>query len=150
MPLIELRTTHHLRFVSDNAGVIAFDLPELMNRQTWFTVIGHGYEIPKDGFGLRGVRLKPEPGKTLRVEVNRSIIARRLGRVTGAGLFAESQKLGRELDWTESGILGSDSVQNAVYDGKLFWAGAIRCLRTIHSEFSTCPAPRDRATAHLV
>ena len=31
VPLVELRTTHQMRFVSDNAGVIAFDLPELMN-----------------------------------------------------------------------------------------------------------------------
>src|SRR5690349_7761564 len=114
VPLVELRTTHNVRLVSDNAGVIAFDLPELMGRETWFDVIGHGYEIPKDGFGYRGVRLKPEPGKSLRLEVTRTIIARRLGRVTGAGLFAESQKLGDALDWPESGVLGCDSIQNAV------------------------------------
>ena len=93
VPLVELRTTHHVRFVTDNAGVIAFDLPELMGRETWFDVIGHGYGVPKDGFGMRGVRLQPEPGKTLKVEVTRSIIAKRLGRLTGGGLFAESQKI---------------------------------------------------------
>src|SRR6185369_940386 len=49
VPLVELRTTHHARFVTDNAGVIAFDLPELMGRETWFDVIGHGYEVPRDG-----------------------------------------------------------------------------------------------------
>jgi hypothetical protein len=122
VPLVELRTTHHVRFVSDNAGVIAFDLPELMHRETWFNIVGHGYEIPKDGFGMRGVRLKPEPGQKVRVVVNRTIIAKRLGRSTGAGLFAESQKLGQDLDWSESSIVGSDSVQNAVHRGKLFWA----------------------------
>ena len=66
VPLVELRTTHQVRFVTDNAGVIAFDLPELMGRETWFDVAGHGYEAAKDGFGYRGVRLTPEPGKTLR------------------------------------------------------------------------------------
>src|SRR5262245_17458472 len=60
--LVELRTTHDVRFVTDNAGVIAFDLPEFMGRETWFDVRGHGYEVPADGFGSRGVRLKPEPG----------------------------------------------------------------------------------------
>src|SRR5215510_11228330 len=40
--LVELRTTHNVRFVTDNAGVIAFDLPELMGRETWFDVIGQG------------------------------------------------------------------------------------------------------------
>lgn len=121
VPLVELRTTHHARFFTDNAGVIAFDLPELMGRETWFDVIGNGYEVPKDGFGYRGVRLKPEPGKTLRIEVNRTIIAKRLGRITGGGLFAESQKFGQELDWPESGALGCDSIQNAVHRGKMFW-----------------------------
>lgn len=122
VPLVELRTTHHARFVSDNAGLIAFDLPELMNRETWFHVIGHGYSVPKDGFGNAGVRLTPRPGESLTVKVKRQLPAKRLGRLTGGGLFAESQKLGLESDWRESGILGCDSVQNAVHNGKLFWS----------------------------
>lgn len=122
VPLVELRTTNQIRFITDNAGVIAFDQPEFMGRETWFEVHGHGYEAPKDGFGFQGFRLTPEPGKTLRVEVRRTIVAKRLGRLTGAGLFSESQKLGKELDWKESGIVGCDSVQNAVYRGKMFWA----------------------------
>ena len=125
VPLVQLRTTHHVTFVTDNAGVIALDAPELMGRQVWFDVIGHGYEVKKDGFGYRGVRLKPEAGKTLRVEVDRTNIAKRLGRSTGAGLFAESQKTGRELDWRDAsggGVFGCDSVQNALHRGKLFWA----------------------------
>lgn len=122
VPLVELRTTHNVRFVTDNAGVIAFDLPELMGVDTWFSVVGHGYEAPKDGFGMIGFRLRPEPGKTLRAEVRRTIAAKRLGRITGGGLFAESQKLGAERQTVESGILGCDSIQNAVHRGRLFWA----------------------------
>lgn len=121
VPLVELRTTHQVRLVTDNAGIIAFDLPEMLQRETWFEVIGHGYEVAKDGFGYRGVRLRPQAGVTLRVEVTRTCVAQRLGRITGAGLFAESQKLGQDLAWRESGIVGCDSVQNAVYRGRLFW-----------------------------
>ena len=121
VPMVELRTTHNVRFVSDNAGVIAFDLPELMGREVWFDVVGHGYAVPADGFGQRGVRLMPEPGGSLVVEVDRAILARRLGRITGGGIFAESQKLGEETDWAESGILGSDSVQSAVHRGRYYW-----------------------------
>jgi hypothetical protein len=121
VPLMELRTLHGVRFVTDNDGVAAFDLPELLGRETWFDVIGDGYEVKKDGFGYAGFRFTPEPGGRHRVEVDRTIIARRLGRVTGGGLFGESQKLGAESSWSESGVLGSDSVQNAVHDGKLFW-----------------------------
>ncbi|MCA9268913.1 MAG: hypothetical protein KDA41_10610 [Planctomycetales bacterium] len=121
VPLVELRTTHGVRLVSDNAGVIAFDLPELMGQPVWFSVFGHGYSVPADGFGQRGVRLTPRPGATLRVELTRSIVARRLGRLTGAGLLAESQKLGEFPDQRESGVVGRDSVQVAPHGGKLFW-----------------------------
>jgi hypothetical protein len=122
VPLVELRTIHQVRFVTDNAGIIAFDLPELMNEEVWFDVHGHGYEMPVDMFGYRGVRLVPEPGKTLKVEVERKIVAKRIGRLTGTGLFAESQKLGLEADWKDHRIIGCDSVQNAIHRGKLFWA----------------------------
>lgn len=121
VPLVELRTTHKARFVSDNAGVIAFDLPELMGRETWFFVEGHGYEVRKDGFGYRGVRLTPEPGKTCRVTVKRRLPGKRLGRITGGGLFGESQRLGLETGWVEQGILGCDSVQTAVHKGRRYW-----------------------------
>jgi hypothetical protein len=121
VPLVELQTLHGVRFVTDNAGLIAFDLPELMGKETWFDVKGQGYEVKKDGFGYAGFRFTPQPGQVHRVEVERAIIARRLGRITGGGLFGESQKLGAEPAWQESGVLGSDSVQNAVYRGKLFW-----------------------------
>jgi len=76
--LVELRTTNQLRYVTDNAGVIVVDAPELMGRETWFTIFGHGYDVPTDGFEQRGVRLTPQPGKTLKVEVRRGIIAKRL------------------------------------------------------------------------
>jgi len=121
VPLVELRTTHNVRFVSDNRGIIAFDLPELMNVETWLHVEGHGYGVQPDGFGYRGVRIVPRPEKTVTIKVKRQLPARRLGRITGGGLFAESQKLGEESDWTEQGILGCDSVQNAVHKGKLVW-----------------------------
>ena len=120
--LVELKTTSNATFITDNAGRVAFDLPEFMGRETWLSVDSPGYGVDPDGFGSRGVRLTPMPGAKLRIEVKRTSIAKRLGRLTGAGLFSESQQLGYELDWRESGITGCDSVQNAVYDGKLFWA----------------------------
>ena len=122
VPLVEMRTTHEMRFISDNAGVIALDAPELMGRECWFHVEGHGYTVPADGFGYQGVRITPEPGGSYTLKVSRSMPARRLGRITGAGLFAESQRFGLHQDWLESGVFGCDSVQVARYQGKLFWA----------------------------
>jgi len=121
VPGVELRTVHGVRFVSDNAGVIAFDLPELMGQETWFTVSGHGYGVKADGFGHKGVRLRPAAGKKLTVTVERRILAQRLGRLTGTGLFAESQKLGEQLDWRDGPVQGCDSIVNARFEGKQFW-----------------------------
>ncbi len=122
VPLVELKTTHGVKFVSDNAGIVAFDLPELMGRETWLDVRSHGYSVPADGFGMRGVRFTPQVSGTHRIKMRRGNIAQRLGRLTGAGLFAESLKCGLPGGPDETGVLGTDSVQNAVVGGKLFWA----------------------------
>lgn len=114
VPLVQFRTTHHQLFVTDNAGVIVLNSPELLNRETWFHVEGHGYGVRKDGFGFEGVRITPKLGKTIKIEVERRIIAQRLGRLTGAGLFTEKKI-------TESGIVGCDSVQVARHGKRLYW-----------------------------
>lgn len=121
VPLVELKTTHHVAFYTDNAGVVAVSTPELLGREVFFHVSADGYEVSADGFGFSGVRLRPEPGLTLRVEVRRTMIARRLGRLTGAGLFAESQSTGRDTDWKESGVFGCDSVQTVLHQGRRHW-----------------------------
>jgi len=122
VPLVELRTTHNVRFFTDNAGTAALDLPELFDRETWLFLASDGYEVAKDGFGYRGFRVTPEPSATFEIKVDRTMIAKRLGRLTGSGMFGESQKLGEYPNWRESGVFGCDSVQNAVHRGKLFWA----------------------------
>lgn len=121
VPLVFLETTHHLTFVTDNAGVIAIQSPELIDRDVYFHVRSDGYAVAADGFGYRGVRLKPTLGGSARVEVSRTMLAKRLGRLTGAGQFASSQQLGGDLDWRESGVFGSDSVQSTVHGGRRFW-----------------------------
>lgn len=130
VPGVELRTTHGLTFVSDNAGVIAIDAPELMNQETWFHVHGHSYVVPKDGFGYQGVRLKPIAGKSTTIQVDRRSIAKRIGRLTGAGLFAESQKLGERLDWIESPIVGCDSVQLVNMGDRYLWNWGDTAIRS--------------------
>ena len=121
VPLVFLTTTHGQVYVTDNAGVAAIDSPELMGRETWFGVKSHGYGMKKDGFGNAGVRFVPRPGEERVVKVERRQIAKRLGRVGGAGLFAESQKCGEHLEARESGEFGRDSVQTALYHGRVFW-----------------------------
>lgn len=119
--LVELKTTDQIRLVTDNAGVVAFDLPDRMGKETWLSISSPGYEAKADGFGLRGVRITPRPGETTTIELTRTSIAQRVGRLTGSGLFAESQKCGQELEWKESPITGCDSVRMVPFQGKYFW-----------------------------
>jgi hypothetical protein len=121
VPLVELRTTHDARYVSDNAGLIALEDPELLGRAVWFHVKGHGYGVKKDGFGYEGLNVAPQSGKTVRIEVERRNIAKRLGRLTGAGLFAEEEKLGGQAQASGGGVFGCDSVLMSRHGDKLFW-----------------------------
>src|SRR5262249_60727423 len=75
VPLVELETVNGLRFVTDNAGRVAFCEPGLMGRETFFTVRSHGYEVQKDGFGFRGVRVTPRPGRITEIKIDRRIVA---------------------------------------------------------------------------
>lgn len=121
VPMVALRTHGQAFFVSDNNGLVALDAPEFEGRAVWFEVQGSGYGVPVDAFGTHGITLSPVRGGTAVVRLNRTLPAKRLGRLTGSGLFAESQKLGLEKPWRESGVAGCDSVQLARQGNSLRW-----------------------------
>jgi hypothetical protein len=132
VPLIELKTVHHVRLVTDSNGIVAFHEPGLMDQTVFFHVSGHGYEFPKDGFGYRGKQVKVTPGGAVMLKIDRVNIAERLYRVTGAGIYRDSVLVGTKVPIKEpllnAQVLGSDSVMNAVYRGKLrwFWGDTLR------------------------
>ena len=125
VPLVELTTVNKVTFVTDNAGVVAFDEPGLMNRDVFFHVRSHGYQFPRDGLGFRGRRLWTRPGATAHLKVNRVNIAERLCRLTGSGLYHHSLRAGLKIPLKEpllnAGVLGSDSVHTSIFAGKLYW-----------------------------
>lgn len=90
VPLVELKTTTNVVYVTDSNGIVAFDEPGLMDKKVWFEIKSHGYELPKDGFGLRGRALDVTPGGKATIEIKRTNIAQRLYRVTGSGIYRDS------------------------------------------------------------
>src|SRR5262249_60876699 len=82
IPLAELEAVNGLRFVTDNAGRVAFCEPGLMGREVFFTVRSHGYESLKDGFGFAGVRVTPKAGTVSEIRITRRNVAERLCRLT--------------------------------------------------------------------
>jgi hypothetical protein len=125
VPLVELRTTNNLRYYTDSNGVVAFHEPGLMDQTVFFHVQSHGYEFPKDGFGFRGEALRVTEGGSAKLAIKRLNIAERLYRVTGAGIYADSVLVGEKPPIRQpllnAQVMGSDSVVNAVYRGKLYW-----------------------------
>src|SRR5262245_42376984 len=125
VPLVELETVNHLKFVTDNAGRVAFHEPGLMDREIFFTVRSHGYELKKDGFGFAGVRITPRAGQASEVKITRHNVAERLCRLTGEGLYRDTILLGHAVplaDVPNPGLVaGQDTVQAAVYNGRVYW-----------------------------
>ena len=125
VPLVELRTVHSVRYVTDSNGVVAFFEPALMGEEVFFSVSSHGYEFPKDGFGNRGKALKAVAGGSARLEIDRINIAERLYRITGADIYADSVLVGEPAPLSKAGlnarVVGQDSACTALFQGKLHW-----------------------------
>jgi hypothetical protein len=125
VPLVELRTTSELRFLTDSAGWVAFHEPGLMDTKVWFSIKSHGYAYPKDGFGYAGVALTPKVGATATIKLPRTNLAERLYRVTGEGIYRDSLLLGKPtppgVGQLNGRVMGQDSVLVALYKNRLHW-----------------------------
>lgn len=132
VPLVELETVNGLKFVTDNAGRVAFAEPGLLDQEVFFTVRSHGYEVPKDGFGYVGARVTPTPGKPAVIKLQRKNVAERLCRLTGEGKYRDTLLLGHKPPIAESRrpgrVAGQDSIQAVVYRKKVycFWGDTLR------------------------
>ncbi len=125
VPLVELRTVHNIRYVTDSNGFAAVYEPGLMGKRVFFFVRSHGYSFRAGGFGFRGFSVKLKPGGFKRVAITRVNVAERLYRITGAGIYRDTVLLGRKAPIKEAllnaGVLGQDSVFAVPYRGKIFW-----------------------------
>jgi hypothetical protein len=125
VPLVELVTVDEVRYVTDNAGRIAYFEPGHAGQTLFFRIEAPGYIVPMDGFGMAGVRLEIAPGERAEVRLVRENLAERLYRCTGQGLYRDSVLLGIESPLPEplgmGGVAGQDSVQVVRYREKLYW-----------------------------
>jgi hypothetical protein len=125
VPLVELRLPNDVKYWTDSAGVAALDEPSLVGRDVFVSVSGHGYEYPQETFLGRGVNLRIDPGTVREVRVRRTMVAERLYRLTGEGIYRDSIKAGLPVpaDGGQASalVLGQDTVTAAPYRGRLFW-----------------------------
>lgn len=124
VPLVTLTTVNHISHTTDSAGWIAFHEPGLMGKEVFFHINSPGYTFAKDGFGYSGMRLTPKLGETHEIRITRLNIAERLPRLTGQGIYRDSELLGKESPLPHANFnmtLGQDSVQALPWQGRLFW-----------------------------
>ncbi len=125
VPMVELKTTNHLSYYTDNNGIIAFLEPGLMNQEVYFHIKSHGYEYPADGFGYRGKSLKIVSGDSAVLKIKRINIAERLYRITGEGLYGNSLLLGLPVPLKQpvlnGKVFGQDTFIETLYKGKIYW-----------------------------
>jgi hypothetical protein len=125
VPLVELETVNHVLYVTDNAGRVAIDDPDLIGKDVYFKVRSHGYEAKKDGFGFIGAKVTLKPGTVAEINIKRINIAERLCRLTGQGRYRDTQLLGYPLPFKESAnpgnVMGQDTIQAVPYKGELYW-----------------------------
>jgi len=125
VPLVELTTVNNLRYITDSAGIVAFDEPGLINQRVFFNVSSHGYEFPKDGFGIRGKALDVKPGGSATLKIHRLNIAQRLYRITGEGIYRDTllanQKAPLKEPLLNAQVLGQDSAHAVIYNDQIHW-----------------------------
>ena len=85
VPLVELVAVNHLRFVTDNAGRVAFHEPDLMGRAVFFTVRSHGYQMKRDGYLIN-------IGRGAIVDLADLVAALRASEIAGAALDVFEQE----------------------------------------------------------
>jgi len=126
VPLVYLRTTFHAEYVTDSNGYVAFLEPGLMDgRDVWFDIASYGYESPSGAFGSKGMALRPTPGGGAEIKLKRQMIAERLYRLTGYGIYRDTVLLGKTPPIREpllsAQVTGQDTVQTAIYRDRMLW-----------------------------
>lgn len=125
IPMVSLTTVDDVTYISDSAGWVAIHEPELSGSSVFFKVDSPGYEVAKDGFGISGVRLRIDPGKTSTVSMKRNNLAERLYRITGRDLYLDSVRLGQPTPLKNplgSGmVVGQDSIQPIRIGDEMYW-----------------------------
>lgn len=125
IPMVEMTPLNNVSYFTDSQGYIAFEEDGLMGERVYFEISSPGYQYPADTSGRNALSLEVVQGGKATVQMQRLNIAERLYRVTGSGIYRDSELLGipTPISGTalRAGVLGQDSNLEALYKGKLFW-----------------------------
>jgi hypothetical protein len=117
VPLVRVALASEV-FWTDSNGLIAYCNPDHLGERLQAQASSHGY-VPAS------TQLQLAAGGEATLALERINVAERLYRITGQGIYRDSLLLGREVPLAEPAldglVTGQDSVQTAIYRGKVFW-----------------------------
>jgi hypothetical protein len=121
VPLMELKLPNEVKYYTDSAGIAALHEPSFASRKVFVQIAGHGYQYAKEG-----VALTLKAGGRTEIKVRRTMIAERLYRLTGEGIYRDSVFAGLPAPIHEpmlgaGQVLGQDTADATPYRGKLYW-----------------------------
>ncbi len=118
VPLVALTPQNGSTVFTDSNGIAAFNQSGLMNQNISFDFRSYGYT----GFGAT---LLTTTDGSVQVPINRTNLAERLYRLTGAGIYQDSVAVGAPVPIAQpllnANVAGQDSVQATVYNGQIYW-----------------------------
>lgn len=122
VPLVRLQAFGE-SYWTDSQGLVAYCNPDHLPAQgATFQVWSHGYALDA---GKTEVSLDAAAGMRAEIPVHRQIVAERLYRLTGGGIYRDSVLLGLETPLAKptlnASVMGQDTSSSTVYRGKLFW-----------------------------
>ena len=125
VPLVELKLPNEVSYWTDSAGIAAFNEPSLIGRDVFLAIRSHGYAYLHETLLGSGTNVTVEPGRMHTLRMRRTMIAERLYRLTGEGIYRDSVLAGLPVPMKQpllnARVLGQDTVAAAVYRGKIFW-----------------------------
>lgn len=147
VPLVKLKSLNEVTYWTDSAGIAAIDEPSLLGRDVFLAIRSDGYEYPRDRlFEQPGVTVRIEPGVRRQIKIRRTMIAERLFRLTGEGIYRDSIMAGLPAPTKEpllnAQVLGQDTVSAAIYRGKIFWIWG-DTIGTAYANFNATAAVSD-------
>jgi hypothetical protein len=117
VPLVRLALAGE-QLWSDSNGLVAYCNPDRLGQRLLVEASSHGYEPASDMLELTA-------GGQATLALQRVNVAERLYRITGQGIYRDSVLLGRDVPLAapalDGEVMGQDTVQTAVYQGKVFW-----------------------------
>ncbi len=120
-----VRLSNGVEHITDSAGWIRIEEPGLMHSRILVDVSSPGYRMPPGDKSAAGLEIALSPASEITVPLVRVDIAQRIYRVTGTGIYRDSELLKREVPLPlgnhAAGLVSAWGVQRAALGTKVLW-----------------------------